>query len=508
MHPHFACPRVLRCAIACAIASVLSIGSTRAGDWPTIGGSNARHGQSSETGPAGADVLWQGSVSALFGGPNFIEGDRLTTMRFQTISVTPIVTYDLFTGEPLWSVDFPGTNSRSVPRGMKDGKVYATNFQETGNDTLYALDVETGATIWKSAVFCERGIIWSAVFAPDGDLIVPSTSNHISRVDSNDGSEVWEINRIIPNTGAEALALFGNTLYGFEGTITTPKILTAWDVATGVKKYSTGTLPGDGDQEVPHTIGPDGTIYVKRDGGLLYAFTDTGSALVEKWHASLGVVSYAGQYGVGIDGSVYVPDGTGLVRLDPDTGAILDTSVALVSGSTLNPRFAIGSDGTLYVGNGGGTDGRLYALAPDLEVLWSAPVPGMVYGGPALGSTGALVVAGNGTRLDVYRSGTVAVDPHHGTGQSGLALRVSPNPLRSDASVSFHLDAPSSVRLSVMDAGGRTVDGWSGRTLPAGEHTLDWRNVADAGADLGNGVLFLRLEAGSRTETVKVIRVR
>jgi hypothetical protein len=131
----------------------------------------------------------------------------------------------------------------------------------------------------------------------------------------------------------------------------------------------------------------------------------------------------------------------------------------------------------------------------------------MVYGGPALGSTGALVVSGNGTRLDVYRSGSAQVDGPIPPRLDEFALRVSPNPVRGDALVSFHLDVPSYVRLSAMDASGRTVDRWGGETLPAGEHSLAWRNVGDA-AGSGSGVLFLRLEAGLRTETVKVIRVR
>lgn len=142
-----------------------------AGDWNTVGGTSQHDGRSDEVGPTAPDILWSGTVSALFGGQCYLEGNRLATMRFQNISVTPVVCYDLDSGSQLWSVDFPGANSRSVPRGMRDGKVYATNFQETGQDTLYALDANSGAEVWKSEVYCERGIVWSIAFAPNGDLV-------------------------------------------------------------------------------------------------------------------------------------------------------------------------------------------------------------------------------------------------------------------------------------------------------------------------------------------------
>jgi outer membrane protein assembly factor BamB len=474
-----------------------------AGDWPTVGGSSARNGQSEEAGPHEPEILWEGAVQALFGGQCYIDGSRLATMRFQTIHVSPTVCYDLESGDELWSVDFPGNNSRSVPRGMRDGKVYATNFQETGRDTLYALDAATGAELWTADVYCERGIVWSAVFASDGDLVVPIVSNHIARVEHTDGSVVWQTPRIIPNTGAEALAVFGNTLYGFEGTITTPKVLTAWNLSTGTKLYSSPALPGDGDQEVPLSVGPDGTIYVKRDGGAFYAFTDTGSSLVEKWRITNGNVPYSGHFGVGFDGSIYIPSGNALVRLDPDDGSVLDTSVALVTSSTLNPRFAIDGSGTLFVGNGGSADGALFAMDPNLQILWQTSVPSMVYGGPALGSNGALAVAGGGTTLRVYRSSPAAVS------QTTLApgeLRAWPNPFRSETWLGFHLEKAQHVRIAAYDATGRLVETLANQVWPAGSHELVWRPEAPVDQEAPRA-LFLKMHTDSRTFSVKAIQI-
>ena len=124
-----------------ALSVVLLFCVTSAGDWVTGGGNPWRSGLSDECGPASrGDLAWQGTVSGIFGAPIYIWDTVLVTMRFQTINYAPIVCHDLVTGETLWTHDFPGTNSRSLPIGLRDGRVYAINFQESQHDTLYALD--------------------------------------------------------------------------------------------------------------------------------------------------------------------------------------------------------------------------------------------------------------------------------------------------------------------------------------------------------------------------------
>lgn len=480
-----------------------------AGDWPTIGGSSERHGQSPETGPGQADLLWQGTQSGLFGGANFTFGDRLVTWRFQSISVCPIICYGLGDGVQRWAVDFPGTNSRSIARGVRDGRVYATNFQETQADSIIALDLETGGRLWVSPLRAPLGIIWSAAFAPDGDLVMPVAPDDIARIDAATGQQVWLATRTIPNTGAEHVCVHNSTVYGFEGSITTPKVLTAWDLDTGARRYSSAALPGDGDQEIPFTVAPDGTIYVKRDGaaGLLHALVDNGSAITQRWAVPINFGGTVAQIGVGLDGSVYVPDGSQLVRLDPLTGAELDRSVALVSSSTLNPRFAIGADGTIYCGNGGSADGRLYAFAPDLSVLWSEAVGGMVYGSPALGQGGRLAVSGGGTFLRVYRPSSAGAPEVTPLARGFLAA--APSPFRDATTIRFASPAGDPISLLVFDAAGRRVRSLlDGALLGAGEQGVTWDGRDDAGARVGSGVYFLRITDGAGSRTARVLAVR
>ncbi len=491
-----------------ASIAILLLATNAIADWPTLGGSSARHGQSDQLGPSDATLLWEGaSETAWFGDQCFIEDGRVATMRFQSISIAPIVCHDLETGFELWQRDFPGVNSRSVPRGFKDGFVYATNFQESGADTLYALNASDGSIAWVSEVFCERGIVWTASFTENGDLVVPITGNDLARVDHTDGSAVWITERNIPNTGAEGTCIFGGKVYGFEGFINTDKTVTAWDAETGVYLYSSAGLPGDGDQEVPMTLGPDGTIYVKRDGGALYALQDTGEGFTILWASPLGHVFYSGHIGVGIDGSVYMADGAQIVRLDPATGAELDRSASLVSTSTLNPRFVIDNSGTLFVGNGGSTDGRLFSFAPDLSQNWSLMVPGLTRGGPAMGRFGTLVIAGNGFELMAFRSdGTDVAE----SAPAPFGLSVWPNPFNPATQIEIVAPVGDERRanVAVYDLQGRLLDELYSGSIQGGELlSFNWR-AQDAGGNLlPSGVYLLRARLGDELRSSKLVLV-
>jgi hypothetical protein len=343
------------------------------------------------------------------------------------VDVSPIVCYDLYTGAELWTRDFTGSKSRSLPLGYRDGKIYAVNYQEnTSGDTLHALDPLDGSTIWTAEDTVRFGIAHALTYAENGDLILPALS-YIVRINHVDGSTVWKTPRTIPNTGAESLARYGDRLYGFEGAINTPKKLVAYDAATGNKLYETPGLPGDGDQEVPLMVGPDGKIYVIRDGtGVILAFVDYGAQILLQWSAPTGTASNGvgtwAQFGAGVYGSVYFvdTDNQSLKRLDPDAGGLLHTSIPLAS--DIHPRITVGTNGTLYVSTGTASDGKLYALTPDLKVIWKESFPYNYYSGPALGEDGYLAMAGNGIRLKVYYTeNALKADTHEISSATGGA---------------------------------------------------------------------------------------
>jgi hypothetical protein len=71
-----------------------------------------------------------------------------------------------------------------------------------------------------------------------------------------------------------------------------------------------------------------------------------------------------------------------------------------------------------------------------------------------------------------------------------------PNPFGLRTDVSFFLSkeaAAGAVRLEVFDATGRKIAGLFSGTLLAGRHQLEWNGRSDAGADVANGLYFVRL---------------
>lgn len=443
--------------------------------WPTAGGNSLHNGQGSTHGPDAPEVLWQGTTfHTLFGCQIYVWNGYMATMRFQTLNYSPVVVYDLETGEELWDLDLSGPNSRTMPIGFRDGRLYLVNYQESSaGDTIYAYDPASGAQLWKAETLARFGIAHMLSFTEEGDFVIPA-NEYIFRIDHLTGETVWLTPRFIPNTGADHLCVAGDRIYGFEGFLNTAKTLVAYDTATGARLYETPPLPGDGDQEVPLMADDQGRVYVIRDGtGLIRAYLDTGEAFEFLWTAptatAAGGIGSTGNFGVGPDGSLYFvgPSGNTLVRLDPETGATLAESPVLAE--NMDPRITIAPDGTLYVTDGTASGGKLHALTPDLSILWQENFPYNYYSGPALGYDGYLAMTGNGTNLVVYRTGGTGIEPSPG------GFTVSPNPV----SYTLHLHGvPDGAGVSLFDMTGRKVcsDTGSGSLdvsgLPRGVYTL------------------------------------
>jgi len=99
-------------------------------------------------------------------------------------------------------------------------------------------------------------------------------------------------------------------------------------------------------------------------------------------------------------------------------------------------------------------------------------------------------------------------DPFPGQAQpallpSGLTLEAFPNPFNPETAVGYRLSAPGLVSLRVYDTAGRVVatlvDGW--REAGAHEATFD-------ASGFPSGIYFARLEAGSFTQTQKLILLK
>ena len=403
-------PLVLMLAAAAAVPA--------AAQWQVgVGGVPSRHSLSAQNGPGMADLLWQGTEGTTVAQQAVIDGDLVVVNRLfnlgDTLHGTRIEGFDLNSGAKLWSVELPVSfpNAwRSRVTGIRDGHVYATRSGNTNAEYLYALSPLDGTILWTSDDLITETTTESVTYAPDGDVITIGAggSARLIRIDKDTGDTVWKTPGTTPTSGGSDAAVFGNRAYIWEATASAGPKITAVDLTTGVKQYSAPGIVGGLIQQVAPFVGPDGTVYAPRTQNnpitdFLVAYTDTGTALVEKWRVPLGFVPFA-SFGVGPDGSVYsYSPAREIQRLDPDTGAQIDASTPVPSDATFSPRMAIDRDGTVYLTNGGFAGGKLLAYAPDLLRLWEVPAAGVNVGGPALGEDGTLVVCATLGTVRAYR---------------------------------------------------------------------------------------------------------
>jgi hypothetical protein len=464
-----------------ALALLLTAPAVHAGDWTNNGGNASRNGLSDEVGPIAADPLWSGGRSSIIAWQPMIAGRRVFLVRQTGFppagepNGSPVVCQDLDTGAELWfrHVPYVSGDWTTWILGTSNGLVYASR---SGNGAsvsqiVYALDQATGNTAWTSAEPIDAGPYDGVVFTTDGDMVVGNASN-VRRISAADGSTVWTSPRICNVTSSCGVALSGDAVYVAEPA-PGGNVIRKLDLATGMSLYQTPVMVGFTLQNTPFA-GPDGTVYLSRTQNnpstdFFYAFDDTGTALVERWHVDAGWTTFS-EWGCASDGSVYMIDRTFRVRrLDPATGATLATSMDPIASSGPSPHMAVDASGKVYLSNGGFSNGRLYSFNDDLSLRWSVAVTNINQGGPSLGEDGTLVVAGIGTDVRAYRSSCQ-------TGASAVARNAGPNP----ASLETDLPVLGSTFTATVDlaATGHTMAVLVARTSPTdvtlggGQHLL------------------------------------
>ncbi len=83
-----------------------------------------------------------------------------------------------------------------------------------------------------------------------------------------------------------------------------------------------------------------------------------------------------------------------------------------------------------------------------------------------------------------------------------------PNPMRATTTLPFHLAVAGPVRLTVYDLLGHEVARLADAPMGAGDHTATWDGRDAVGHTLPGGLYLVRLDAGGRVTTQKLMRVR
>ena len=386
--------------------------------WASHGGNAQRNGMFAGVGPGEDMMLWENDNDfAIIAFQPFV-GEDVYAVRMRDFitnqAADEIVAFDFETGEELWCIllPFAGDSSQQWTAhilGVNNGVVYVSR-SGNGNSIeapVMALDASDGSLIWESTVTTDTGFNTGAVFAPDGDLIIGSFEK-IQRINAVDGSEVWSTPRTCPVSGGCGTTISKDGVFI---NIVRPNFFTAvakYDLATGQLLYMAPDTPGFITQNNPFVSQDGTTIYHAKQHGVgenfLYAYTDTGSELIEQWMVPIAF-SAGHLHGIGPDGSIYtVLENDEFVRLDPATGQVVDSAgVLLPRGSA--PRTAVDISGNVYFSNGWASspagDGRLWAFTPDLNnELFTLELNRQNSGGPGLG----IVTTGNGTLVISDRS--------------------------------------------------------------------------------------------------------
>ncbi len=154
-------------------------------------------------------------------------------------------------------------------------------------------------------------------------------------------------------------------------------------------------------------------------------------------------------------------------------------------------------------------DGRLdLAVAADdaTIVVLRLPTPDVEGVAPWPGYHGGTDLRG------VYRSTPLPPVAVHDAALLPVQLRLAParpNPFRGTTEIRFDLPAPSRASLDVFDVTGRRITELLAEgLLEAGAHRRTWDGRDASGRPVSSGVYFVRLRAGDRVESTRVLRVR
>lgn len=386
-------------------------GQALAQNWANSGGNAGRNGLVTTLGPDAPELLWSGGRTALFPRQPVTDGATVYMVRqpWSDSEDSPVIAMDIATGAELWLADIPYTagDGEAWLAGARNGMVFACR----SGRQLYALDGGTGAVVWVSEDTIGAGPIDGVVFAPNADLLV-GEMHRVLRIDFDTGATIWETTRQCSNGNSCGPASSGEAVY-IADAASGGQVIKRLDIATGVIDYQGPVMPGTSLQNTP-MVGYSGRIFLSRTEDnpavdSFYAFEDTGSGINQLWSHAAGHTTFS-EFCVGIGNSVYMigPAFT-IQRRDQMTGALLHES-ASIAADFLSPRMAADRAGRVFFCNGSYDDGWFYSFNADLTHRWDVPARRVLYGAPAIGQDGTLIIAAISTDVRAYRTDRCTAD--------------------------------------------------------------------------------------------------
>lgn len=443
----------------------LAFAAAQSSDWTNSGGNAQRNGLSAEVGPNAPTLHWSGGRPSIIAWQPIVAGNLVVQVRQTGFppggepNGSPVVCQDLDTGAEVWATNIPFNTGdwTTWVAGTSNNLFYASRAGNGGSIAakLYALDAGSGAVVWTSTDTIKTGAYDGVVFAPNGDPIL-AWHQRIMRIRWIDGTTVWSVPRVGSVSGNCGPAIGNGGLY-IADAVPGGHAIKKLSLATGATLYQSPVMTGFTLQNTPF-VGTDGTVCLARTQNnvttdFFYAFADTGAALTTKWSVPCAWTT-GSEFGCGPDGSLYLL-GPGYVveRRNPANGALMNQSAFAIASGSAAPRFAIGSDGRVFVSNGGFGNGAVYAFEADLTHRFTIPVPSINIGGPCLGQDGTLVVAGTGTDIRAYRNPNPWTDLGHAKlGSLGAPMLTGIGTLEANQPVTLMLTGAGGPTALVIGA--------------------------------------------------------
>ncbi|MEQ1833799.1 MAG: CehA/McbA family metallohydrolase [Candidatus Eisenbacteria bacterium] len=218
-----------------------------------------------------------------------------------------------------------------------------------------------------------------------------------------------------------------------------------------------------------------GRCYATQDHNVVVQFAADGRPMGSAWTSGTGIQ---------IAAQITDPDVTdSVVGIDIMRGITGTSNAVVVASSVGNANLVWRERQTFAVG----TEAHYYLRIrmADNQTVWTGPV--YVTYDPA-----AVTGVDDGVRPEAT-----------------FAMQARPNPMMNRVTASFTLShATDRADLAVYDASGRRVTTLINGPLAAGQHSVDWTGQDDFGHPSPAGIYFLRVNAGQRQATQKVLLLK
>jgi eukaryotic-like serine/threonine-protein kinase len=290
------------------------------------------------------------------------------------------------TGVILWKA-YIGSYDFGCAPTVANGVVYMGSF----DDNLYAFNARTGATLWKAPT---RGRIGSSPTLVNGVIYVGSDDGKLYAFNASNGTNIWSV-PIGSDIRSSPAVSNGLVYVGSDD-----HKLYAINADNGIIRWTFTT----GDQVVSSPTVANGVVYVGSNDHTFYAFNANTGAVLWKALTGRGIMSSPAV----ANGIVYIgSEDNKLYALDAVKGTLLWTA-STRSAIDSSPTIA---NGVLYIGS---NDHKLYTFnasgcgSVSCSPLWTASTGDQVASSPTVANGVVYIGSNDGHLYAFHLAGTTS----------------------------------------------------------------------------------------------------